>query len=267
MIDQFFSRISRLVFVVTFFTISISFAGLMYIDGLSNKLGFNVSLFDLTFYDFFIYVVISDNLNIFIGFILSLAISVSFVLYPKAIIFVYDFIYICLLCLWKFFGGSKKIVPFFVFFISPFLILPVVVFLISHCVVIKIKEIKAFENHLLTVVKEVNEDEQYLKSSSRLGEGSHNFFKSYLVFSFVLLLFIAWLGWVVHIGKQGQVHAQKFLDSKEYKTLYLTNNTKRRVVMVSKVKNGYIFVLNENNKNKTKASFIPDSVILRIDSF
>ena len=59
----------------------------------------------------------------------------------------------------------------------------------------------------------------------------------------------------------------QFLDSKEYKTLYLTNNTKRRVVMVSKVKNGYIFVLNENNKNKTKASFIPDSVILRIDSF
>ena len=56
MIDQFFSRISRLVFVITFFTISISFAGLMYVDGLSNKLGFNVSLFDLNFYDFFIYV-------------------------------------------------------------------------------------------------------------------------------------------------------------------------------------------------------------------
>lgn len=253
--------------MVTFFTISISFAGLMYIDGLAHTLGFDVSLFDLNFYDFFIYVVISDNLNVFPVFILSLAIAISFVLYPKAIIFVYDFTYIFFIYLWNFFGGSKKIVPFFLIFISPFLIFLFFICLIFYAVILKLNELKLFKNYFLKVKEKLIDDDQYLKSSNRLGEGSHNFFKSYLVFSFILLLFISWLGWVVHIGKQGQVHAQKHLDSTEYKTLYLTNNTKLKVVMVSKVKNGYIFVLNENNKNKEKASFIPDNVILRIDSF
>ncbi len=45
----------------------------------------------------------------------------------------------------------------------------------------------------------------------------------------------------------------------------LTNNIKLKAVLISKVKNGYLFVLHEDGKNNNKATVISDSAILRID--
>lgn len=50
-----------------------------------------------------------------------------------------------------------------------------------------------------------------------------------------------------------------------YKAVMLTNNTKLKAVLISKVKNGYLFVLHEDGKNNNKATVISDSAILRID--
>jgi len=74
-----------------------------------------------------------------------------------------------------------------------------------------------------------------------------------------------WCGWILGIGKQGEKHAKIYLKSKNYKTVVLTNNIKLKVVLVGKVRNGYLFVLHENNENRNKATFISDSAILRID--
>lgn len=52
--EYIFSRLSRLVFLIAFCNFSIFVAGIVYVDSLSSALGFDISLFDLEFYNFFI---------------------------------------------------------------------------------------------------------------------------------------------------------------------------------------------------------------------
>ncbi len=265
MIDHIFNRLSRLIFVITFFTISISFAGLMYAEGLSQRLGFNISIFDLKFYDFFIFVVIADNLNVLLGFIIFSAISISFVLYPKSVRFIFDLVYICFAFLWSLLGGEKKIIPFLCIFVFPFCLIPFLIILVIHVIIIKLKEIKLLRGYWKEIQKKLNMDEKYLDSINRFSDGSQNFYKSYLVFFIIFSFFVVWLAWIVYIGNQGKEHADKYLISKKYKTVILISKQRVDGVFVSKVKNGYLFVLNENGKNNNKATFISDSAILRID--
>lgn len=264
MFDQILNRLSRFVFVVTFFTVTISFAGLMFIAGFSERLGFDISLFDLNFYDFFIYVIVADNLNFFVGFVVFSALGISCIAYPKSLIFIFDLIYVSVFSVWCFIGG-KKIIPFILICLSPLLIIPFFIFLLAYATSIKLKDFKIVNGYLFNVRQERHLDERYVNSINRIEDGSHSFFKSYLVFSIILIIFIVWLGWVVHIGKQGTKQAEKYLNSTEYKTIYFTSNTVIQGVYITKVKNGYLFVLNRNNKNNAKASFIPDNVIFRID--
>ncbi|MDY6457911.1 hypothetical protein [Acinetobacter faecalis] len=92
-----------------------------------------------------------------------------------------------------------------------------------------------------------------------------DFFKAMFLYLIMIYIFLFWIYWNVDVGEQGKKHAQTYLKSTNYKTVVLINDTKLKAVLVSKVKSGYLFVLNENGKNNNKATFISDSAILRID--
>ena len=81
----------------------------------------------------------------------------------------------------------------------------------------------------------------------------------------MVLLLLLWLHSMNQIGTQGTNHANIYFISQENKSIQLTNNSSLKGVLVSKVKGGYLFVLNNNNSFSAKASFISDNVILRID--
>lgn len=266
MYDYIFNRLSRLVFLYTFFAISISFAGLLYFDGLSRNLGFDNSLFDLDFVAFFERVLISDQHNIMANITIFLLFFISFVvLYPKSLIFIFDISRLGFLSIGGFLGGANTILIFFLIYISPFLIPLVLVILILQSFGMKLVEMDRFRFHIESVKQKLAANAQYNESKSRVGEGSEDFLRSNVVFFTFSLLLIFWLAWAIYIGNQGKKHADIYLTSKEYKTVYLTNNTEIKAVFVSKVKNGYLFVLNDGDQNKDKASFIPDGAILRID--
>lgn len=260
-------RIGKLFFFFsTLFIVSISLAGILYTDSFSRELGFDFSMFDLNAYTFFTQVLISDKYQVLGYGVVGLIFIISFVcVYPKSLLLVYDLFFILGLYLLSLLPNSFFLFIFLMF--SPFLLPLLLIILILLALVIKIEESNFIKDKWRKINFSLDKNEHYKKINERKNHNESAYFKAIIVFIVMASSLKLWLSWIIDVGQQGQVHAQKHLDSTKYKTLYLTNNTKLKVVMVSKVKNGYIFVLNENNKNKEKASFIPDNVILRIDSF
>lgn len=253
-------------FLYTFFTISISFAGLLYFDGFSRRLDFNNSIFELDFTSFFESVLISDHHNIMANISVFIIFFISFaVLYPKSLIFLFDIFRLSILSIGYFLGLSQKSLIFFLIYISPFLLPFALVILIIKALCLKLNEIDKIKHHMQSCKEKLAVHPEYIERTSRIDEGTKDFLRSNIVFFAFSILFLFWLGWVIYIGNQGKKHAEFYLNSKKYKMVYLTNNSEIKGVFVSKVKNGYLFVLNEAGQNKDKASFIPDSAILRID--
>lgn len=269
--DNIVARINSLILIPGLFILSVSFAGLMYFDSLSQGLGFsNSSLFDQDFDHLFTKVFISDRHNIIMAsatFILLAFIPFAIV-YPKSLTFILNLSKIFVLILWhslKLLNFPIKYLVFLLLFISPFLIPVLLAVLLVWSSSVKLSENKKLKKYKDETSRNVKDDPRYVESSTKLKESEEHFFKSYLMACALLPIFALWLGWVLYIGNQGQKHADIYLKSSDYKKVYLIDKTVFDAVFVSKVKNGYLFVLKDGEKNKEKASFIPDSAILRID--
>lgn len=270
MVDQVFNRLSKLVFLTTFFIVSISFSGLIYFDNFFSTLGFDYSIFELEFYSFFVKVLISDHNNVIIKTIFSVIFFISFVvIYPRSLRFIYDIIYLCALSIWYFFRIPGGFSYFLLFYFSPFLFPFIFIVLIIHAVFIKVNENKKFNDHIKKVKSDLQRNDNYIKLLARINEVSDDFLKSYITFIIIFLAFFLWLAWAFDIGKQGQKHAEEYLyfPANNLKTVYLVDRSDLKAKFISKVKNGYLFVLEEKDgcKFKKKAIFISDSAILRID--
>ena len=104
-----------------------------------------------------------------------------------------------------------------------------------------------------------------MKVNQRQHQKEFSYLKVTPFYTVMVLLLLLWLHWMNQIGTQDTNHANIYLISQENKSIQLTNNSSLKGVLVSKVKGGYLFVLNNNNSFSAKASFISDSAILRID--
>lgn len=265
--DEILGRIGKLFFFFsTLFIVSISLAGILYTDSFAKELGFNFSMFDLNAYTFFTQVLISDRYQVLGYGMVSLVFIISFIcVYPKSLLLVYDLFFVLGLHLLLLIPKS-----FFVFvflMISPFLLPFLLIVLILVAVGIKIEHSNFIKEKWKKINLSLNKNEHYKKINNRKHHSESSYLKATIIFIIVASSLQLWLSWIVEVGQEGKKHAKVFLESQSYKTLMLTNNTTLKVVLVVKVKNGYLVVLNEDNKNKEKASFIPDNVILRIDSF
>lgn len=265
MFDHILSKLGRLTIFSVIFTVSISFAGLLYIDSFSRALGYNFSLFDLDFYNFLINVLVSDEYNLILNIIILFMLFIVFVFYPKALIFVFEVFRCSCVLIWSFLKIPYKISTFFLIYISPFLIPIFLIVLCLDAVIIKLKDVKKIKKHVDAVKEDLSNNLQYKEKLDIIKKAKKDFFSASILFYMILIFFLFWLGWVLYVGKQGQKHADVYIKSSEYKKVYLVDKTIFDAVFVSKVKNGYLFVLKDGEKNKEKASFIPDSAILRID--
>lgn len=264
-IDEVLGRLGKFFFFIsTLFIVSISLGGILYTDSFSQSLGFNFSLFDLNAYTSFTQVLISDQYNVFAkGIVITIFIMSFIFVYPKSLLLVYDLLVILVSYIYCVLPSKFFLLLFLV--ISPFLLPFFFLILVFVSIVLKLKEL----NSLKEICREVNlklEKNEYLKKSDkRIPSNFSSYIKASLVFVLIALPLQLWCGWILEIGKQGEKHAKNYLKSPNYKTVVLTNNIKLKAVLVGKVKNGYLFVLNENNKNRNQATFISDSAILRID--
>ena len=260
--EYIFSRLSRLVFLIAFCNFSIFVAGIVYVDSLSSALGFDISLFDLEFYNFFIYTILADKLNIILYFIFFLFILIPIFLYPKSLIFAYGFLTMILCLIWGCVEHKRYIIiRFFALFMVPLLFIA----LIIYSILLKVMEREFIKTLTYRINNKLTNSSQFLTSISRMNKNGDDFFNFYLVFCILLSIGIVWFGWIVYIGNQGEKQAKIYLESPNYKSVILVSKQRVDGVLVSKVKNGYLFVLHEDGKNNNKATFISDSAILRID--
>ncbi|MBP5992528.1 MAG: hypothetical protein KA518_01120 [Acinetobacter sp.] len=266
-LESILGRIGKLFFFIsTVFIISISLAGILYTDSFARELGFNFSLFDLNSYTFFTQVLISDKYQVLSKGVVTLIFIVSFIcVYPKSLLLVYDLLFVVGLYLLLIL--PKSLLKLLLLMITPFLIPLLLVVLVFIAIVIKVADSNFIKEKWRKVNLSLDKNTHYQKVKKRESRVFSEYIKATVIYGFLATFLYLWLFWIVEVGKQGKPHAQKYLESNQFSTLYLTNGTQNKVVLISKVKNGYLFVLNESNKNKTKASFVPDSVILRIDSF
>ncbi|MDY6449256.1 hypothetical protein [Acinetobacter faecalis] len=137
--------------------------------------------------------------------------------------------------------------------------------LIIYSILLKVMEREFIKTLTYRINNKLTNSSQFLTSISRMNKNGDDFFNFYLVFCILLSIGIVWFGWIVYIGNQGEKQAKIYLESPNYKSVILVSKQRVDGVLVSKVKNGYLFVLNENGKNNNKATFISDSAILRID--
>ncbi|MDY6460848.1 hypothetical protein [Acinetobacter faecalis] len=155
---------------------------------------------------------------------------------------------------------------FFIFLvISPFLLPLFFLILVLVSIVLKLREFYCLKKICREVNLKLEKNEYYKKSDKRIPSNFSPYIKATFLFVLMALPLQLWSNWILSVGKQGEKHAKIYLESPNYKAVMLTNNTKLKAVLISKVKNGYLFVLHENGKNNNKATFISDSAILRID--
>ena len=266
-LNEVLGRISKFFFFIsTLFIISISLAGILYTDSFARELGFNFSVFDLNAYTFFTQVLISDRYQIVAKGLVGLIFIVPFICaYPKSLLLIYDLF--VAIGIYIFLALPKSLFKFLLLIISPFLIPILLLILVFMACAIKISECNMLKKKLREVNFKINKNKHYQIIKQRENHVYVAYIKALLIYGVLAIFLYLWMIWIVDVGNQGSPHAQKYLMSDQYSVIYLTNGTKSKGVLVSKVKNGYLFVLNENAKNKSKASFISDSVILRIDSF
>lgn len=180
-------RLSRLVFLIAFFNISISFAGFLFVCYFSEKLEFNLSLFDVNFYDLFYYVIVVDKFQAFAAFIVFSICSISITLYPKSIIFIFNIIKICFFQIWYFITTSRFLLVMLGGYIIPLLILPFAICVLIGCLVYLsihfFNKYGVFNKYLVKVKNKLNKNILYEESLKSLdnSDGQLHFINSYLV--------------------------------------------------------------------------------------
>ncbi|MDH0564832.1 hypothetical protein [Acinetobacter courvalinii] len=294
MLDNIFKNLSKLAVLSVIFTLTISCAGFFYLRHFSHVLGYDVSPFDMDFYTFLDIVLKSDSHNLIVNFSHSyLLIFVFCVLYPKSLQFVFDILIIFFLIGWNYLGWNffkflysfknfRYFFWFFAIYTSPLLILisislliplffiAVILFGIYLIIGLFIRNNVDFDKYMQKGRTNVEENFTYKKISEHMDKLGNNIWKmdfvlACIVYFSAMFLILGWLHWAGSIEMRGSLDAKNYLNSTNYKKVYLIDKTVFDAVFVSKVKNGYLFVLKDGEKNKEKASFIPDSAILRID--
>lgn len=264
-IDDILGRIGKFfLFISTLFIASISLAGILYTDSFARKLGFNFSLFDLNAYTSFTQVLVSDRYNVFgNGIVITIFIMSFIFVYPKSLLLVYDLLVILVSKIYCALPSKIFLLLFLV--ISPFLLPLFFIILVFVSITLKLNELDCLKKRWKEVHLKLEGNEYYKKSDKRISFNFLSYIKATFLFVLMTLFLQLWIGWILDIGNQGKEHADKYLTSENYKTVILVSKQRVDGVFVSKVKNGYLFVLKGENGNNKKASFISDSAILRID--
>jgi len=294
MLDHIFKHLSKLAIFSVIFTVSISCAGFLYLRHFSHILGYDISPFDMDFYTFLDIVLKADSHNMIANFSLFyLLIFVFCILYPKSLEFLFDILITLFLIGWSYLGWNlfkflysfqffKHIFGFCAIYISPLLIFTLIPLLIPlffiwvipcgiySIISLFIKSNVDFDQYMKKAKSDVEENPRYKIISERMDKLGNNILKmdfgvACIVFFSAIFLILGWLQWAGPIERKGSSDAENYLKSTDYKKVYLVDKTDVDAVFISKVKNGYLLVLKDGKKNKEKASFIPDSAILRID--
>ena len=263
--DEIIGRIGKLFFFIsTLFIVSISLAGILYTDSFARTLGFNFSMFDVNSYTFFTQVLISDQYQVLGNGVVALTFIISFFCaFPRSLLLVSDLLY--LVGLFFILLLPRSFFIFLLLVVSPFFLPFFLILITVFAVFVKVTENNFIMNGLKKVNLKLVENGHYKKIKIREQHTESSYLKATIMFVMVGYLVVLWLSWIVGIGAHGKKHADLYLKSQEYKSIQLIDKTKLNGVLVTKVKNGYLFVLKENNKDNLKASFIPDNVIFRID--
>ena len=267
MLKRLSEAFSQVAYFATFLIVSITLGGLIYFDSFSKSIEYDISIFDLDFYNLFIKVIVLDQSN-FIGYglILFTILFIVVEFFPKTITFFLGIFHFCILILIKTLKEPLNFLlyTFFMVLMCPLIIIDWFIYGRIKITLIKIieliaRQIKAFDSFS-------KKEQEIIKNKYKMEESYKDYEKSSIWVLVSLGFLIIWLKWLIQFGHVADKQVENYKTKEMSHLVYIQNNNqiqKIPSIYISKTKNGYLVMIENNNTRK--AVIYSDNVVNKIE--